>query len=70
MIRKPFKDWDTAERWVEQYHGDTGAAIWLIEVYESSEDQVGKLWVVDAEAFALVVAENPDFEIKYLGEAV
>lgn len=62
------QDYVGAERWVDEYRGDTGVDAWVVEVFEpvpagASEGGLGELFVVDQDG--LDSLEGQDYEVQY-----
>lgn len=67
MLNRFFaQDFKAAERWADQYTGDTSIGVYLVEVWKSPEpDSLGELYVWDAEALHEAARDGVDYEIQY-----
>jgi len=68
------QDYRGAERFADQYAGDTGEAAYVVECFTGAPDgavgaydetERGELFVVGAEVLAVLRADDVDFEMQY-----
>lgn len=59
------KSYTEAEEWVDQYPGDAGVSVFVVELYPSPEAEFGSLWVFGAETVEALEALGADIEVQY-----